>query len=242
MRKRRQSVVWLPADINNRLNSAPLPATIGRDSSTIVKAFTANPLGAVALTEEIPIVRDFTKNNAVIDESLADLEDSGYRLRRIVGKLFFLMNQDPAAVDGDATSVKVTAGFIIRRMATDGTSQASTTANGLDINTCTLDNIADPWIWRRAWVFSNRVTNAQFTNDIFPGTNVDGYGSALDGPHVDAKTARVVGPEERLYLSVTTEGLNGNAQGAPSLILMFGDLRVLASMRTSVGNRRNASR
>lgn len=242
MRKRRAPVVWLPADINNRLNSAPVPATNGRDSATIIKAFTANPLGAVQLAEEIPIVRDFTKINAVIDESLADLEDSGYRLRRIVGKLFFLMNQDPAAVDGDATSIKVTAGFIIRRMNPDGTSQAALNANGQDISPTNLDNITDPWIWRRSWIFSNRVTNNQFTNDIFPGTNVDGYGSALDGPHVDAKTARTVGPEERLFLSVSSEGLNGNAQGQPALFLMFGDLRVLASMRTTVGNRRNASR
>lgn len=251
MRKRRRTkVVWLPADINNRLNTAPSPATSGLDSQTIISVFTANPLGAVPVTAEIPIVKDFGTGSLSLvtpATTLADIEQSGYRLRRIVGKLAFSCLQGAAAAAGDGSIFQVTAGFIIRRIDdTTGTSLASVGAAGLDISTVTFSNIADPWIWRRSWLIADKSAAAAALDPnvaAFAPSNTFGYaGGVLDGPHVDAKTARIVGPEERLFLSVTCEGVNGAAQGAPGAVLLIGDLRVLGSMRTNVGNRRNASR
>lgn len=245
MRRRKKArVVWLPSDINNRLNVAPSPATADRESNTIIKIFTGNPLGATAVTEEIPIVKDFAGAPGQfvtnVNNTLADIEESGYRLRRIVGKLCFLVQQ--VADDAEAaTIIHVTAGFIVRRVR-EGISTASLASGpGDEINPANLQNVMDPWIWRRSWLLSNQLgldPNAL----VLPGSNTQYGGGNLDGPHVDAKTARIIGPEERLFLSVCCEGMNGTAQGAPAAILMTGDLRVLASMRTNVGNRRNASR
>lgn len=64
----------------------------------------------------------------------------------------------------------------------------------------------------------------------------------MEGPHVDAKTARIVGPDQRLFLVVTNTIQGGSAAGGVSSCEVITDLRVLASMRSSQGNRRNASR
>jgi len=246
--RRKPKVVWLPADINNRLGTAPVAATSGQDSQTIIHIFTGNPLGAVPITEEIPIVKDFTQANELlkVETSLADIEQSGYRLRRIVGKLSFAALQNSAVGVADASIFHVTAGFIIRRIDDAGNSFASVGAAGLDISTVTFNNIADPWIWRRSWDLSdNSAAAAALDPNVlaYAPSNVRDYaGGNSDGPHVDQKTARIVGPEERLFLSVTVEGINGSAQGEPGALVMIGDLRILASMRSNTGNRRNASR
>lgn len=245
MRRTKQRVVWLPQDLNNRLGTAPLPAANGTDNGLIIKIFTAPPLGDPVLTEEIPILKDFSPTSGVSDPAatLADLENSGYRLRRIVGKLFFAMGQTSAFEIGDITTVCVTAGFIIRRVVQDGSSMASLAGGptGTELSTVSLQNNQDPWIWRRSWLLSNK--NAAVINtDNFAFAFNGSYGSVADGPHVDQKTARIVGPEERLFLSVSCSGVDGNAQTNPGAVVLIGDLRVLGSMRTSVGNRRNAQR
>lgn len=249
MRRRKARVVWLPVDLDNRLGVAPGLASLGSQSSTIIKIFTGNPLGDPPITEEIPIVKDFSgvAGDALIasaSSTLADIEQSGYRLRRIVGKLDFFVQQIAADANA-ATQILVTAGFMVRRSdAATGISLAAlqpSAALGTGLNPANLENIQDPWIWRRSWLLSNRL--GLDPNGLEMPTNNMSYGGGnLDGPHVDAKTARIVGPEERLYFSVTCEGINGVSQGAPAAIVLIGDLRVLASMKTTVGNRRNASR
>lgn len=251
MRKRKAKVTWLPVDINNRLGTAPVAVTnpeIG--SSHFIQALTGPPLGDPATTSELPIVFDQSGSGLVFgaglleNQSLADITQSGYRLRRIVGKLFFGCGQSAVRIAGDVTTVIVTAGIIVRRVDANGVSLATAGGGGLQLqsNTATLDNIMDPWIWRRSWMLSNLLDPVNNDGLIFPTTSNISYGSALDGAHIDQKTARIVGPEERLFLNVTCQGINGNAQSEPLLILLVGDLRVLASMRSQVGNRRNASR
>lgn len=249
MRKRRKAkVVWLPLDLDNRLGTAPVPATSGQSSGTIIKIFTAPPLGAQNTTEEIPIVKDFAGGAGGLiakqDSTLADIEESGYRLRRIVGKLIYSVQQGVAAVGADPSIFIVTAGFIIRRVNQDGASMAASV--GLDQISCTsLNNTMDPWIWRRSWVIADRNAAAIAIDpnvNNFPQSNAVYGAGNFDGPHVDAKTARIVGPEERLFLCTTIEGINGTDQGAPGAVLLIGDTRVLGSLRTNVGNRRNAVR
>lgn len=254
MRKRRKSrVVWLPPDIGNRLGTAPSDVTnpeIG--SSHIIAVLTGPPLGDPAVTSEFPIVLD--QGSASIggpqgfsdlkQTSLSDVAQSGYRLRRIVGKLFFGAAPSTARVLADVKNVIVTAAFIIRRVDATGNSLAAASGGGLQLstNTATMNNIMDPWIWRRSWILSNTFDPSSTDAALFGQQNNITYGSAVDGPHVDAKTARIVGPEERLFLDVTTQGIDGNAQSDPLAIVLVGDIRVLGTLRTNVGNRRNASR
>lgn len=233
-------------------------ATLPDQSGTLLAVLTANPLGAIALTQEFPIVKDFagatgagltSKGVADPENTLADIEQSGYRLRRIVGKIGISCLQGAATLAGDASIFHVTAGFIIRRsQVADGSSdalRASTPATTDGIDVASLQNVMDPWIWRRSWDIADRSAAAAALDpnvDAFAPSNYN-YGAGIfDGPHVDAKTARIVGPEERLFLDVTVEGINGSAQGAPGAVLLIADFRVLASMRANTGNRRNASR
>lgn len=256
-RRRKPRVVWLPLDLNNRLGQAPSSATLGSQSGTLIAVLTANPLGAISTTQEFPIVKDFsgpTNVPGVADPeaTLSDIENSGYRLRRIVGKIGLSVLQGAALVAGDASIFHVSAGFIIRRLAENfspgGQSTAliaSTPGTQDNIDVANLNNTMDPWIWRRSWDLADVSASAIALDPnvvAFSPSNYN-YGAGIfDGPHVDAKTARIVGPEERLYLDITVEGINGSAQGAPGAILVLADLRVLGSVRTSVGNRRNASR
>jgi len=253
VRRKKPRVVWLPSDITNRLGKAPLAATSDLDSQTIIKIFTANPLGATPVTEEIPIVKDFASTagggfRVAQETTLADIISTGYRLRRIVGKISFAIAQKNANDDIDPSTWHITAGFIVRRIDPNlGTSLASVGAAGLDISTVTFEAVTDPWIWRRSWNLADQqATLADGSpvpqSKVYPPSN-DLYGGGnLDGPHVDAKTARVIAEDERLFLSVTVEGLDGTAQGAPGAVIMIADLRVLASLRQQQGNRRNASR
>jgi len=250
MAKRKAKVVWLPQDLNNRLGAAPVAATIGTQSATLIATLTAPPLGATPFHTEFPIVKDFaggpSGNVGDANATLADLEQSGYRLRRIVGKLGLSCLQGAAQAAGDGSIFHITCGFIIRRVNEAGQSAMSLSSlGGVDISPATLDNTMDPWIWRRSWDIADRSASALGLDpnvDAFRPSNYLYGGGVLDGPHVDAKTARIVGPEERLFLSVTVEGINGSSQGAPGAILILGDLRILGSMKSNTGNRRNASR
>lgn len=247
---RRPKVVWLPLDINNRIQTAG-PAIDGANNGAFQFGVTTPSGGGVGGTgiQVVPIVKDEPQNITGITETLSDLEGSAYRLRRIVGKIFVQPAQIGGALDPDqSTSFLVTAGFIILRVDANGAVLAGS-ATPYDVQA--LDSARDPWIWRRSWMVSNLegiiAINAAAPNTkqlVFPTSNVQGYGGGVaDGPHIDAKTARVVADEERLFLVVSAVGADGSfTQGADTLIAIFGEVRVLASMRSQSGNRRNASR
>jgi len=191
-------------------------------------------------TFEIPVIQDGSLSGPLAEtSSLSDIENSGYRLRRIVGKIFVLIGQTADSPSASPCLYGVTAGLIIRR--TDPGTGGSLAANvgPEEISPNDIENSMDPWIWRRSWILGDNLTppanNAQTQNFG------NAYQGALDGPHVDQKTARIVGPEERLVLDIsTTVIIAGSPECGDTLVLT--DLRVLGSMRTSSGNRRNASR
>lgn len=243
MRKRRAPrVVWLPPDRFNGVGSTPGNGATSGLQTGIKRFLTTVPSGAgSAHTEVLPVVQD----SAVLDislltsGSLADYEQSAYRLRRVVGKIFVGLNQ--GAAEGATTEVIVTAGLIVLKVHQVAANIVPLNATTEEYSTQMLQNWADPWIWRRTWVLGNIPQEAANGFPFFAETNSTA-GSALDGPHVDAKTARIVGPEERLYLVVTMLSVNGDVQTAENQVNIIWDLRVLASMRSSQGNRRNASR
>lgn len=247
-RTRRPTVVWLPNDVTNRIQLGGA-ATAGAENGGFQLAFLVSSGGALTgHTAVIPVVKDEPQNVTGTTETLSDLEGSAYRLRRIVGKIFVQPAQiSAAAVAGTSFSFMVTAGFIILRVDDSG---AILAANADAYNPQALDAVRDPWIWRRSWVVSNvagiATANLGVPDSvqlIWPESNVQGYGGGvLDGPHIDAKTARIVSDEERLFLAVSAVGLDGTNQGDDTVMQVFGEVRVLASMRKQSGNRRNASR
>lgn len=260
-RRRKPRVVWLPQTNANSIGG-------GTEENTTVfqlKSITvpATSVTGASVTDEIPLVLDAQVSFADTGASLSDIENSGYRLRRIVGKIWAQVAQtdpggDEANLSKGPVSVIVTAGLIVRRTRTS--TGASLAAALGQISPATIENTGDPWIWRRSWILGNNFINgnyadlteggstfARVTQDPYPPNNwITGWGGNADGPHVDQKTARIVSSEERLFLSLSTtvlqESGNPPSDNVGITTAFITDLRVLGSLRTTSGNRRNASR
>lgn len=241
MRRRRPRVVWLPNARQNRYNVAG--ASVDPADNSAFSFALDVPTDGTNITGIIGVVSDQPASLAFAGSltSLSDLESSGYRLRRLVGKIFCSADQVPGtAQTPNWTNVLVTAGFIVLR-----TTQAGAPLSNLgDYAVNALAGIGDPWIWRRTWLLGNNAARLaqNITTAFQPETNTN-LGSALDGPHLDQKTARVIGPEERLFFVASAQAELGFGNlNITNTVRLVGDVRVLASMRTSSGNRRNASR
>lgn len=245
MRRKSPKVVWLPQTNANSIGSA-----FGNVTSSVQQFIVANAGDpGDQSVGEIPVVLDAEGQDPLGNGpiSLSDMFNSGYRLRRIVGKVFVAALQEQGSA-GPASCI-CTAGLIVRRIdPTTGTSLALLTGNAEELSPSQIRNASDPWIWRRSWILNNILATAAGTSIAFGASGsthnwANQSGSALDGPHVDQKTARIVGSEERLFLTVSTELLtSGTDAQTPLNVVVLTDLRVLASLRTNLGNRRNASR
>lgn len=221
-------VVWLPPDQTNNIQTDPNNGYIITSSASVS---TNTPIGVV----EVPLTIDSVPDPTTA--TLADVESSAYRLRRIVGKVFVIGDQfdDESGIE----AIIVTAGIIVRRTADDGSSSLAFTSNPTTVHPGQAQNWGDPWIWRRSWIFGN--PQIPPLGPTLPNNNI--FVAGMDGPHVDQKTARVIGPEERLFFDL---GVTVLFAGGPSEIqndtFAVLDLRCLGTMKASMGNRRNASR
>jgi len=251
MRRRKPRVVWLPQTNANSIGDF---TSVYQLSVIDVEG----PTGS-STSKELPLVLDSTQSaTGLTDSSLSDIENSGYRLRRIVGKIFVECAQSERQLTSSnisPTSCIVTAGIMVRRAQFDGTSYAiAVGTNNEEINTGLIENTGDPWVWRRTWTLGNNGSQQLLyenptggevqSRQFFPTTNFTELGGGVsDGPHVDQKTARIVSQEERLFLDWTVTILGESSdQGGTITCAMWTDLRVLGSLRTSSGNRGNASR
>lgn len=249
MRRKQPRVVWIPTTPEQSVDAGGVSSwsslTVGGLDQTV-------PGSSIAL--EAAVVLDGAQSGPLdLTSSLSDIENSGYRLRRIVGKIFVFIQQDTVE-NTTAAFIGVTAGFMVRRTDPGTGSSLAASISQANINPATVENNMDPWIWRRSWLLG---TGPSFANDTLPldaetagrlairnrADNATGL-SALDGPHIDQKTARIIGPEERLFLDVSATVVvpGGGPLSSTMSLLVVTELRVLGSMRTSSGNRRNASR
>lgn len=243
-RRNKPRVVWLPQTNAN---------SVGDGTSSYQTFFVAaSGVAGDTAVGEIPLVLDAQQSPLdTNDPSLSDIESSGYRLRRIVGKIYAQCAQSVKTADTDAVlSGLVTVGIMVRRASQSTGQSVGFIAGQVNIDPTIIDNTSDPWVWRRTWWLGNNGALLGLQSDDtalnpVPINNFGGYGSGIyDGPHIDQKTARIVGPEERLYLTAAVTILvPGSSSAAEPLVVGFvTDLRVLGSLRTTAGNRRNASR
>lgn len=237
MRRRRTGVSWLPhigqgaASLQQWLTGTiSAPAAVGTAGivTTIHALIPDFPAEAVATAQP---------------QTLADYTQSGYRLRRIVGKFFAARDQQvptgqPPQIPPLWTLLGV--GFIILRV--DSGTGSPLAASAGNYSPLLLGNERDPWIWRRTWMLSNRFADptAASAELEFPSCTPD-YGSIQDGPHIDAKSVRRVGPEERLFMVVSTAHPGDVATDVDGYIRYTLDYRVLGNP-IKMTNRRNASR
>lgn len=177
-----------------------------------------------------------------------------YRLRRLVGKV--QVGFTPTLTSENAENIggcQYAAGFIVCKTDDDG----NPTTDFDEVNPFAQNSTDDPWIWRRKWILGSQgiaenvwVNPATVYSSLdqlifknFPPTTVH-YGSVADGPHIDQKTARVISRQERLFFVHATRiaAIEDTTYVNEGFIRGYLDLRILASLRSGMGNRRNASR
>lgn len=244
-RRRRTKYQWLPnigqAGVNNQTEE---------DSAFISAVFNgAISDGGQTNLLIAPLIHDTPKEGAtdsgVIGTPLAYLIGNDYILRRIVGKCF--ISQGQRSTEAVNTSVIHTVGIFIARAddenvgtGTNGPVGSSALVTALqDYGPQHLDVIREPWIWRRSWILSVTSANPAVTippqplgDERYPGTTA-GYGSVLDGPHIDAKTVRRVGQDNRLFVAWQARTFPINIGGDVNenhSALMTLDLRLLGRL------------
>lgn len=171
---------------------------------------------------QIPTVATFPVTfDRSVDPSEAGL--GGYDLQAFIGNAYFLkriVGKFRACIFGQATitgaveHVQLGVGFFVAREderaadATGGTLPVGWQAvgvgdpNGLNYDPLNADAINQPWIWRRTWILSDPGATLPDKWTGFPGNTNAGAGT-FDGPHIDAKTKRVVPQDHRLWFSAS---------------------------------------
>lgn len=244
-RKRKPRVVWLPPDPNNRLGAAP--GSEITSTSSAIQGFrelqlSTGPRGTFD-GYVVPVVGDKTNAGAYIigasaqDHTFDDLFTNGYRLRRICGHIWPRMVQRGEAGDGKGINYVVTVGFQVMEV-----NEGGAPANGEE---AVLDSYAtqeNPWIWRRSWILTNFVTAGASGQTWGTFGPAQGGFSVREGSIIDQKTARRIGPDQRLFMAVQATSLEEVTDGQ-GFIEVCWNYRVLASLLTvPAGNRRNSSR
>lgn len=236
--RRRPRVVWITPERTGRFNGTATASTDNANGRFFVSL--TGPYNAGDQTTAVVAVfgdQPVTTLDVGQLNGLSQQFSSAYRLRRIVGKIFVGCEQ---TTNNSGSYAYVTAGLIVLRCDPNG-QPIGALAGYSNQN---FDGWSDPWIWRRTWMLGN------LSNILLPGStdftmpeNNTQMGSVMDGPHVDAKTARTVGQEERVFLVVSLSDPFANAAGTPGpQISVFYDLRGVVSLRQNQGNRNNASR
>jgi len=255
-RRRRPRVAWLPV-----FGAAPVPeATAGPAAGISAEIdLDFNVAQDEVVWDSFALTFD-TSQSAVetqaspTDRTLRDIvAGNEYRLRRIVGKAFVWTSND---VQGASVlpAIDCAFGIIVSHTDDDGFPRT----NFDEVNPLAQDSMEDPWIWRRRWllqpgdslshgVWTNPATTTTETQPKFwgfPASNVR-YGSVQDGPHIDAKTARVIHRNERLYGVFAARRLyaGGAVAICDTKAHLLLDYRLLGSLRgSSYGNRGNTAR
>jgi len=218
--RRRARYTWLPT-----IGTAG-PGEVDDNSSGRTFGITVATTGEqTVLISELTFDRPVEGDNLTSQATpLGTVLGNEYFLKRIVGKLFAAyrprtnQNNDPS----QPTGALFGAGFFIARANDDSQGadspigSASASERVENYSPLSEDTIREPWIWRRTWILGNDAMRRQHINPnltleaidqdaatVFPPSTA-GYGSVADGPHIDAKTARRVKQDERLWFVVAT--------------------------------------
>lgn len=245
-RKRRIKYSWIQPigtsigatahGLNVRFRQVTAPA--GFDSSTdqVYDTVAIDPVVLDRPADEVSITDE--------DVRMADQIGSDYILRRVVGKVWVEAQQLEAQVGETVPhDTYCTAGLFVARADHDnpnvpigagGAGASELIERFTSYSPLSTGAIKEPWIWRRTWKLSN-VVNATTAGDqqaqgLNPRSNT-GYGSVLDGPHIDAKTVRRIGQDDRLWMvSTWFSDLTFASVESDYSVFFSWDLRLLARL------------
>lgn len=241
LRRRKRKYTWFP-QIGTQGASA-------EDDTTILSIAIPQTSGTLLSDVNIfPIIPDVPLEGlgAAItpgaNTSLVNFIASEYFLKRIVGKFACSLNPLPATTGNQIQAATIGCGFLIARAAeaeviTGGPIGASTAAERKqNYGPLNVSTTREPWIWRRTWTMSPIVTAASGVqvwgnpSGSFPPHNMQG--SVAEGSQIDARTARRVGNDDRLFFAVQT-AINDQTGTPATYTFPDGilDIRILGALR-----------
>lgn len=251
--RRRPRVVWLPL-LGNSVQQNPTDLAWGVRGGLDI----ADDGGIY--WDAFPITFDY-QDSAYRAQTDADfqattlhdiVQGNAYRLRRIVGDAFLgNFPRDVTSQEQRQTPIECAAGFIVCRTDADG----DPTTSFDEVNPLVQESAEDPWIWTKRWILGiPPILQERFGPTVIEGGNsfVDSpstttqFGSVADGPTVDQKTARVISADERLFCVIAGRRFNTFTElgfpGSGNVLQYEVAVRMVGSLRTNQGNRRNTSR
>lgn len=227
-RRRRRKYTWFPILGTSQGTDVPARTTI-ESLAVDIDPTGLSLVGVKPVTYDVP--QDNNLNFATQTTPLNDFIGDEYFIKRIVGKLFL---QYLTTGTLPPNPVCVTAGLFIARCDDSNLNAPVAFATESDLyNPALTDTIREPWIWRRTWILGTQ--NNVGTAGAWPQSNAV-EPSGLDGPHIDAKTARRVRQQERLFIAVAAQNypvLTPTPVGVTEEVLAGFDLRILGSLRKS---------
>lgn len=265
-RKRKTKYTWLPVlGQENATGGVPHQEVSSQTFFIDLPNDGTGPnVGATPLTFDTP---QDQSTSTFGTEPLVDIIGNEYFLRRIVGKVVVgfqgsIRSNDDAQVviAANVPAIQVAAGFLIARADPGNLALPQEfTTNPRLYDALGADTMREPWIWRRSWILGwGDIANESVVTGgvgaanegvlgstlqgfafMFPSTNVR-YGSVLDGPHVDAKTARRIRQDERLWFVASAQSwptgrttpIMGGAGASSSLAVAVDcNVRMLGALR-----------
>lgn len=233
MRKRRKTkYTWLQTLPGDDINEGEGLVSVGISRSIPVQS------DLTTATDVFPVIADRPDDISNAGDQMVNFIGTNIFLKRIVGKLYIQYQQNASNVSPPPipSSVIVTAGFFIAR-ADDTQDQPIGASVNLynDYSPDANQTQREPWIWRRTWLLGNNgavpdsLTGNSQPGAFFPASNA--ARSVLDGPHIDAKTARRTQSDERLFFALTTRAFTTVQAQTDGQIEYYLDCRYLGALR-----------
>lgn len=217
-RKRKFKGTWFPTIGSSSGESPDVKWTNAREAIVDTDGNGVIVVGIASIIIDIPSEPDTDDTTR-----LSDLIGNEYALRRIVGKIYCRVEETYSTGDQYPLSYMAAAGLFVARAGdarSDSGEGAGSPIGGpstweTDYNPLEPQCIREPWIWRRTWLLGSPLAQENFRDAAAPvvsrviglPTANTQYGSVADGPHVDARTRRRVGQDDRLWLAYAAHPL-----------------------------------
>lgn len=239
-KRRRNKGTWFPVFGNNTGDLDTPDRIQGVYGSQQVFGSGAMGLQMRPLTFDLPHGEDLDDTDDTT--TLADIVGSEYLLQRIVGKCYlYIKGIDDEPPPLEKARVLIACGFFVARA--DGENPKEVPIGGLSAtiqevnksyNPLAQQTMREPWLWRRTWILSGLGWDMS-GGDAFPVANINYGSSSLDGPHVDCKSKRRVGIDDRLWFAMGVVLLPGGDYGSedPNTmeVIYHLDYRIYGSLR-----------
>jgi len=216
--KRRKRYTWFPTNFQTYSTSdeASLERNIQGISFLDMETNGANPHFAIS-----PLVLSDSPRESDVGDSftLNDIVGNEYIVKRIVGKFHAGAWIDTSVDFAPNIAGQLTFGIFVARADTDAPSvplgaDGSAAEAYTSFNPQAVETEREPWMFQRTWIMGCMNDTGTLGLAVSPKgagfsrafpTSTGAFGSLHAGPHIDIKTARRVGADERLYAAVSWE-------------------------------------